>query len=168
MIADRQGDVVLIHMDAKSHTADFIRKMRESKYKAKPKNGRLVLAEGEVTGHAHTMDPKVAELIQPPASVRGDTILIVHEATAKCGDFIEGKLLETLKDGTLRFQQTDGVVARFAPGDVTVSEKGVKVKRPHSLLKHDEHDAIPLSKGAYKVNIHQTAVTPKITRQVVD
>ena len=42
----RQGDVLLKKCD----------KMPEGLKKVQPVNGRLVLAEGEATGHAHTID----------------------------------------------------------------------------------------------------------------
>jgi hypothetical protein len=43
----------------------------------KPVNGRLVLAEGEVTGHAHTIDAACANLFE----LTGKRVLVVSEPT---------------------------------------------------------------------------------------
>jgi hypothetical protein len=47
----RQGDVLL----------EEVAKLPASAKRVKPKNGKIVLAEGEVTGHAHTIDADTAD-----------------------------------------------------------------------------------------------------------
>lgn len=140
--------------------------MRLARHRVAPDaRGRLVLAEGEVTGHAHVMEPKGVEMFVDP---RGETLLVVTETTVKRGALIEGKVIETLPDGTLRFRMTDGIVMRFAPGDITIGKQGVKVNRAYTPLTHDEHDAIPVSIGVYDVVIQHTADVRNVRRQVSD
>lgn len=52
MRAYRHGDLLLVATDQK-HTGR----------KTRPVNGRLVLLEGEATGHAHTVSPEHATLV---------------------------------------------------------------------------------------------------------
>ncbi len=160
-LADRQGDVILVASDREPRET----RQRLAAHKVAPKNGRLVLAEGEVTGHAHVMEPKGVEMFVTP---RGPTLLVVTETTVRRGALIEGKVVEKLPDGTLRFQITDGVVMRFAPEDVQIVKQGVKVKRAYTPLTHDEHDGIPVSVGVYDVVIQHTADVRNVRRQVSD
>jgi hypothetical protein len=61
----RQGDVFLVRDDKAKHTG----------LKAvKPNGGRLILAEGEATGHHHSVDASVATLF-------GGKVLVVREPT---------------------------------------------------------------------------------------
>lgn len=162
--AYRQGDVTLI----KINKAEADKLLTEQK---KPnKKGQTVLAEGEVTGHAHVMDKDVTKLFtgatgQMPT---GHSILVVTETTVAEGSFIEGKVIETMKDGTIRFKQSDGVIMRFLPKDITLKgDTGVIVNRAYSPLTHDEHDGIPVGKGTYRVIQHQT-VTATRRRAIVN
>jgi hypothetical protein len=65
----RQGDVLLtkIDKDVDLSTAKPI----------KPRNGRLILAEGEATGHHHSVDCQTAGLFD----LTGKTVLVVSEPT---------------------------------------------------------------------------------------
>lgn len=156
-LAYRQGDVTLVLTTAfPEDDVSFNQKKLDAK-------GRVVLAEGEATGHAHVMDKDVAKLFVSPTKLpEGHSLLVVAETTVKRDSLIEGKVLETLKDGTIRFQQSDGVVIRFAPTDVKImGDIGVYVNRAYSLLKHDEHDAIPVGAGTYRVMQHQQATSAR-------
>ena len=63
----RQGDVLISKCD----------KMPSGMTQVHPKNGRLVLAEGEATGHNHTVDCMAAQLF-----AKGDQmVMIVGEPT---------------------------------------------------------------------------------------
>ena len=70
----RQGDVLIIPM----HKQNF-----KQARKRKPENGRVVLAYGEATGHAHTMDADAVRLFE--AVDDDDTmiteVLMVDQAT---------------------------------------------------------------------------------------
>lgn len=61
----RQGDVMLVPCTAKP-----------AGKKVKPENGRTILAHGEVTGHHHSLDARVATLFDGDAPV-----LVVREET---------------------------------------------------------------------------------------
>jgi hypothetical protein len=148
--ADRQGDVILMHLTDNPFITG-------PKYLVDPVKGRIVLAEGEVTGHAHVLEPKGVQFYKPPGMPQGHSLLIVSETQVERGSFLEGKVIGTMPGGTVRFQQTDGTVIRFQPADITEMKGGVKVNIAYSPLKHDEHDAIPVGRGAYTVIQHQTA-----------
>ena len=101
----RQGDVLLVRV------ADPPVDVRPLPREA----GRLVLAHGEVTGHAHVVADPEAELVTR--------------------------------------EQAD--------------ELYLMVYGEQALLEHDEHDAIPLAEGCYRV-IRQREYTPESVRFVAD
>lgn len=167
MQADRQGDVSLIRTEGPNP------KELLAKYAAfivpRDNRGRVVLAEGEVTGHAHAFGDDSITLIRPPELPSGHAWLVVNDEAVKKGDFVEGKVIQTLPNGMIRFRRHDGVVIKFAPTDVEMKGSlGIKVIRPFSLLSHEEHDAIPVSKGVFKVIQHQTADAANRRRIVED
>jgi hypothetical protein len=53
----RQGDVLLMRVEAVP---------RDTHLCARDERGRLVLARGEATGHAHSIDSAMAELFEDP------------------------------------------------------------------------------------------------------
>ena len=62
----RQGDVYLVRADG----------VKPEGKKVRPQNGRLILAEGEATGHHHSVDAAVCDLFS------GDKpVLVVREPT---------------------------------------------------------------------------------------
>lgn len=68
----RQGDVLLIKQDVDTSAAT----------PQQPANGRVVLADGEVTGHAHAIaeqDAQVMELNGSMFVVVPDEAVLVHE-----------------------------------------------------------------------------------------
>lgn len=164
MKAYRQGDVILLAIPplAENEQRQFLSRKPNSK-------GHLVLAEGEVTGHAHVLEKtRGVELLHTTAG-DGSALLVVKEATVKRGDFIEGKVIGTMPGGTIRFQQTDGNVIRFRPGDITMrGDAGVVVNLDYHPLRHDEHDAIPVPPGTYEVIQEHTADAMMQRRRVED
>jgi hypothetical protein len=73
----RQGDVLLMRVDKKPSKAATVKRM----------GGKLVLAEGEVTGHAHTIEGKGARLFAVNNDhrflvVTGTDITLAHEEHA--------------------------------------------------------------------------------------
>jgi len=167
MQADRQGDVTLVHTEGMNP------KELLAKYQAfivpRDRRGRVVLAEGEVTGHAHAFGEDNITLLRPPELPSGHAWLVVTDEAVKKGDFLEGKVIETLPNGMIRFRREDGKIIKFAPSDVEMKGSlGVKVLRPFSLLAHEEHDGIPVSRGVFKVIQHQTADHTQRRRIVED
>ena len=71
----RQGDVLLVRVDGVPATVASVARER----------GRLVLAHGEVTGHAHVMASEQAELVSADEAdelfllVYGDEALLEHD-----------------------------------------------------------------------------------------
>ena len=62
----RQGDVLLVTVDV----------MPSDEARPRPRDGgRLILARGEATGHAHAVSSPLAELLEEP---EGDLLLRVH------------------------------------------------------------------------------------------
>jgi hypothetical protein len=100
----RQGDVLLVRV-AERDLAEARRIERIE--------GRIILAYGEVTGHAHAIDAALAELFEE-------------------------------RDGTL-YLKLDGPAA----------------------LTHEEHGAIELDPGIYRV-VRQREYSPEAIRQVAD
>lgn len=62
----RQGDVLLIPIDSPPTDAEQVSRI----------DGALVLAEGEATGHAHTISDETAELVT--AEEAAELYLLVH------------------------------------------------------------------------------------------
>jgi hypothetical protein len=104
----RQGDVLLIPVSHELLPAGARAVPRDAR-------GRLVLALGEATGHAHALAARDAELLADP-------------------DDIDRRFLQIVSA---------------------------------SLLTHEEHDAIPLPPGLYRV-VRQREYSPGAVRQVAD
>ena len=66
----RQGDLLLVPVAGLPEGADRVR------------SGRLVLAEGEATGHAHVVDDERASLHRHPLEARGE-VSAVWSATSR-------------------------------------------------------------------------------------
>ena len=90
----RQGDVLLVPVD----------RVPDAVVPVARENGRLVLAEGEVTGHAHVIEAEQAELVT--ADQAAELYLLVYGS-----DPVE--------------------------------------------LRHEEHSALPVEAGAYRVVIQR-------------
>jgi len=103
----RQGDVLLVKTSKRALSATATMRPRD--------HGRVVLAYGEVTGHAHAIDSALAELFDE-------------------------------RDGRLYLR--------------------IDVGAPVALV-HEEHAAIALDPGIYRV-MHQTEYTPAELRRVAD
>lgn len=134
-----QGDVCLFRMPdhIKIDTSDEIT----------PKNGRLILAEGEITGHHHAIWMR-----NPPTKFRedgagsgvseADTTAMVAKATKK-------------KTGTAKlYRDPEAVRALVRAGELTTEALAIGilvVERHPVVLRHDEHDAIRIPPGRYYV-----------------
>jgi hypothetical protein len=138
-----QGDVCLFRIpdSIKIDTSDEIT----------AKNGRLILAEGEVTGHHHAIWDR-----NPPAMFRedgigagvseGDTAAMVASATK-------------MSVGTAKLYRDPAAVAELMRNGSLLTDAlaiGVLVvaKAP-VVLRHDEHDAIRIPPGRYYVGGQQ-------------
>lgn len=126
----RQGDVLLIAVTAAALV----------NAKAAPREGgRVVLAHGETTGHAHAINEAGVELL-------------VLDDRAEMGR-VARELLESLGYKTeIRDEEVVGFLELTA--DVTVV--------------HEEHATIPLDKGETFLVVRQRQYTPERIEQVAD
>jgi hypothetical protein len=69
----RQGDVLLVPTDPAELPTDPAREHRDE-------HGRLVLAHGELTGHAHVVTAPAAELLGDPDEVERRFLVLAAEA----------------------------------------------------------------------------------------
>ena len=68
----RQGDVLIVPIDA----------LPENLTAVAPVRGRVVLAEGEATGHAHTIEAERADFFTADVLQEAERILMVHAGGA--------------------------------------------------------------------------------------
>ena len=118
--------------------------------------GRVVLAYGEVTGHAHAISAPNAELVQRtstgerwlivrPGEPRLHTVLVTEDYAPPC----------EVVEGPVRVPDHKGLVR------VTVRTSGV-------VLEHEEHGAIVLDQpGVYRLP-GQREYAPAVVRNVAD
>lgn len=130
----RQGDVLLIPLAGAKIAA-------EKKRLPPDKERGVVLAYGEVTGHAHTLDPDLCCLYNAEPSILE-------------GQSIEEMLREMSAGGSLR-------VSVLAPTD-----RVLEVKR-EATLRHNEHNPICVKEGVYLVR-RQREYDPEVERLVAD
>lgn len=132
-----QGDVCLFRMPdhIKIDTSDEIT----------PKNGRLILAEGEITGHHHAIwDRNPPTMFREDGAGSGvseaDTTAMVAKAT---------------KTGTAKlYRDPEAVRALVRAGELTTEALAIGilvVERHPVVLRHDEHDAIRIPPGRFYV-----------------
>ena len=129
-----QGDVILFRLPASFSfsTADAVA----------PRDNRLILAEGEVTGHHHAI-----KLVPDPVHFRDDALAReLMAATAPAAGvarlYRDGDAVQRLvRSGEL-------VTGRLAIGFLVVEGGSV-------VLRHDEHDAIRIPAGRYYVGGQQ-------------
>ena len=129
-----QGDVILFRLPASFpfSTADAVA----------PRDNRLILAEGEVTGHHHAI-----KLVPEPVRFRDDALARELMAAAQpvagiARLYRDGEAVQRLvRSGDLE-------TVRLAIGFLVVEGGPV-------VLRHDEHDAIRIPAGRYYVGGQQ-------------
>lgn len=113
----RQGDVLIVPIARKPDATDLGRTLKEGK--------RLVLAHGEVTGHAHAIYPHIDRAEQVHKNPNPATL---HE----------------LRN-----------VGKYVPLVEGFPTEGMYLEaRERCLVRHEEHDPISLAPGNYAI-IHQ-------------
>lgn len=134
-----QGDVCLFRIpdSIKVDTSDEIA----------AKDGRLILAEGEVTGHHHAIWGR-----NPPASFREDGAGSgVSEGATKA---MIAKATKA-KTGTAKLYRDPNAIRSLVNAKALTTDAlaiGILVVEKHSVvLRHDEHDAIRIPPGRYYV-----------------
>ena len=128
----RQGDVCIERIDA----------LPTNIKPAKLNNGKVILALGEVTGHAHSF---VAEDAEKLTSEKGEEFFRV---TGRPLTF-QLPILRQWKNQVMVQHPTLGVI-EFARCDVTVEDNQVVVDDDFGLLRHDELQVHAIPAGLYK------------------
>ncbi len=136
-----QGDVCLFRIpdSVKLDTSDEI----------KAANGRLVLAEGEVTGHHHAIWDR-----NPPTMFREDGAGVsAAEASAMVAKATKAKT------GTAKLYRDPAAIrALVNSGELSTEALAIGilvVERQPVVLSHDEHEAIRIPPGRYYVGGQQ-------------
>ncbi len=135
----RQGDVMLVRLDGAKVSS-------EAKRLPPDKEKGVVLAYGEVTGHAHALDSQVCCLYNAEANVLD-------------GRSIEQMIAE-LGGGSAPQAETN-LMPALAPTD-----RVLEVRRD-TALRHNEHAPIDLKEGLYFVR-RQREYDPDVERLVAD
>jgi hypothetical protein len=123
-----------------------------------PRDGRLILAEGEVTGHHHAIWNPQPALFRDDAMARElevDTAAI-KAVTERLHDGEHKSLAEAeAKTGTARLYRAPEAVRQLVQlGELTHGRLAIGllvVDGGPVVLRHDEHDAVRLPEGRYYV-----------------
>lgn len=114
------------------------------------KDGRLVLAEGEITGHHHAIWDR-----NPPTMFREDGAGV---STADTAAMLK-KATKKTKAGTAKlYRDAAAIRALMRCGDLTTDALAIGllvVEKAPVVLRHDEHDAIRIPPGRYYVGGQQ-------------
>jgi hypothetical protein len=148
MLILRQGDVL-------------VQSVASIPKKAKPvarEAGRVVLAHGEITGHAHAIAEMECELLEESADSRFLRVLGREIPAIRC-----------------RNSQT-GAIVWIPMGEDVASYKGLVQEAPEVVegvvLRHEEHGPFVIPKGDYRVGGEgvrtQREYTPAEIRSVQD
>lgn len=121
--------------------------------------GRVILAHGEVTGHAHAITDAGTDLLQADNGEQ-----FVRVAGRKIRSRL--KILRAWR-GQVLVQHPKFGVMQFAVDDVTVRDGVAEIDGEFALLKHDEHTAQAVPAGNYQ-NIRQREYSPEEIRRVAD
>lgn len=155
----RQGDVLIERVASipKTKTTPIARD-----------NGRVVLAYGEVTGHAHALHGPGATLLEGP---EGRFLRVDEEALASLRPV---RIEECIDPRFTRIMDASGIILRFhneddrLPSvlDAMTLERPVTI--PGEIVQHEEHDAVVPVPGNYALPGQREYVAPEIVRQVAD
>jgi len=132
-----------------------------------PKGERIVLAHGEVTGHAHAIaEGEAREFSMQDASgvvTRFLQSLGKHQPAPS-------RILERLQNsfGEQLMLDTAAGPTMFAANDVEDAGAVATPRAPFSRLVHEEHAAHGLLAGCYGINNPQREYHPEELRNVVD
>jgi hypothetical protein len=131
-----QGDIAIIPIPAgiKINTTDEI----------KPVDGRLILQEGEVSGHHHA----IALMERPPAVMPRK---VSRRAESLMADALSNKIAVPV---ARMYRDPEAVEAMRRAGILTRTDLAIgclKVEHGSMTVSHEEHDAIRLPPGNYYV-----------------
>lgn len=136
-----QGDVVIVALPANIKIA--------TKEEIKPVAGRLILQEGEVSGHHHAINMTRSRNFRADTRVIGDPALATHDRRLKRafgGKKIEASAKLYRDDRAIEALRAAGVLTRtdLAIGCLVIEGGPV-------VVSHEEHDSIRLPPGNYYI-----------------
>jgi hypothetical protein len=134
----RQGDVPIV---ATTIPAGAVPVKRDG--------GRVILAYGEVTGHAHAIHGAGAVAFVDPTTQQ-QFVRIMESSRI---DLRPTGFVEPIDDTTVRVQDASGIIVRF-PRDMEArcaAAFGTTLTLPGEMVQHEEHDAIVLAPGDYEL-----------------
>jgi hypothetical protein len=151
----RQGDVMIERID----------KLPTGLKKQDAENGRVILAHGEVTGHAHSFAANRATKL---VAENGAEFFRVK------GEEIKTKLpiVRQWKNQVMVNHPVLGMI-EFAIADVEIDGGEVEIDGEFGLLRHDEHSTHAVPAGLYRGagatgTVRQREYTPEAIRNVAD
>jgi len=148
----RQGDVLLVAVP---------KPKRLNKPAALRSDGKIILAFGEQTGHHHRF--------HGGATLFEDNTLHVPE---KAKTVLRPTAVKTFGDNEIRVWTSDGAIVRMNAERMAEIETALKgelaLTFPGSLLRHEEHDAVIIAPGYYRLPGQREFVAPEIERRVQD
>lgn len=113
-----------------------------------PRDGRLILAEGEVTGHHHAIG--LGKYLPQPTQFHD----AAQARATPAKDWVT-KARKAAKAGTARLYRGIGTIAKLrSAGELTTDTLAIGllvVEGGNVNLGHDEHDTITIPPGAYYV-----------------
>lgn len=122
-------------------------------------NGRVILAHGEVTGHAHAIADRATEKFKTES---GEEFLRVVGQKIKMRLHIERRW----RSQVLVRHPKLGLI-QFAEADVEIEGTEAVINGDFGLLTHDEHHTHALPAGYYR-NVRQSEYNPEEIRRVAD
>lgn len=151
----RQGDVLIQSIDS----------LPTQLSKVELENGRVILAHGEVTGHAHAFSGTDADKF---VDSYGAEYFNVRGNRLTCSLPIMRRWHSQVMVNHPEF----GVI-EFAESDVKIDGETVTIDGDFALLNHEEHSVQGIPAGLYKGagatgTVHQREYSPEATHNVED
>lgn len=151
----RQGDVLLERID---------RRPKDLKQQDRDK-GRVILAYGETTGHAHAFtEPATKKFVDSG----GGEYFEVRGRDFRCN-------LPIVRQwrGQVLVDHPEFGLVEFAAADVEIRDGRATIAGEFALLRHDEHNTQGIPAGLYKGGgaertVHQREYSPEELRRVAD
>ena len=149
----RQGDVLIVPITSIPKTVEPIAR----------EQGRIILAHGEVTGHAHAIKDRGV------TAFRDDKLnkLFLRSHGSQCGP-LKGQLVEINEaQGWFRAQtELREKPIKCALSYAQIEDDTIECG-PFALLDHDEHDPIAIPDGDHEI-VRQREYSPEAIRNVAD
>jgi hypothetical protein len=149
----RQGDVLIVPVSSLPAGLEPVKREK----------GRVVLAHGEVTGHAHAIKDRNVTAFRDEKLNQ----LFLHARGEQVGP-LKGTLVEMDRAQGWFLAQTDlrKMPIKFALSHAQI-EDGVIECGPFSLLDHEEHNPVAIPDGEHRI-IRQREYSPEAIRNVAD